>query len=223
MLAAPLKRHRSDGYALFVTSPFYPKELYLNKMWSRPQEAGAKQRVRCSGVTVAAPRSSMLTTGRSRLPASGVAQKGRIRRHRYHIEVRFSIFLSPLPRRGLNTCRDAIPPASLLYFAHGFHVFGFGHVRGRGKPQRERQIRGPDVDAIKSGNGGDLLNPFQALPRLDHYDAQNLPGEVFGIARADHVGRADGPVGTVSVRRITAGRYRALGLGGTIDQGNDGA
>src|SRR3712207_7303277 len=78
------------------------------------------------------------------------------------------------------------PPRSTLF---PYTTLFRSYVEGGRQPEGERQVGGSDVDAIEAGRGGDLLHPFEPLPRLDHDDAKHPSGEILRGPRRDHADR----------------------------------
>ena len=108
--------------------------------------------------------------------------------------------------------------------ARGFRSFAGSSTRPpRPQSERDRQVRGADVEAVEARRGRDLVEVVEPVVRLDHRETQRVPAEDLGIGRpGGHLG-ADRPVRAPAVRRVAARLHRAGCLGRVVDQRQDHA
>src|SRR5215204_4660326 len=126
----------------------------------------------------------LLGASHGQRPEQRGPQERRVRRYGDHVEARFGVPPRPIARRAVYPRGDAVLVAGLPYPLYGLDVLRFRHLQGGREPEGEREVRGPDVDAVDAGRRGDLVHPFEGLPGLDHDEAEDLAAEVLGVARS---------------------------------------
>src|SRR5437773_1827549 len=118
---------------------------------------------------------------------------------------------------------DAVALARLDDSLLGFHDGRVGLVEARLAAERQRQVRGADIDRINTGDRQDRVDVLHGLGRLDHrHDDQVVVGVVAVVAaRVDR--RPHGTPAPVAAGRVLARGNQRLRLGPRVDHRADDA